>query len=44
MEKFLFKDFKIFNGKEFIKEDCLLVEDGKVAGLGRDLALSLIHI
>ena len=38
MEKFLFKDFKIFNGKEFIKEDCLLVEDGKVAGLGRDLA------
>ena len=37
MEKFLFKGFKIFNGKEFIKDDCLLVEDGKIAKIGTGL-------
>lgn len=37
MEKFLFKGFKIFNGKEFIKDDCVLVEDGKIAKIGSGL-------
>ena len=37
MEKFLFKGFKIFNGKEFIKDDCLLVEEGKIAKIGTGL-------
>ena len=37
MEKFLFKGFKIFNGKEFINDDCLLVEDGKIAKIGTGL-------
>lgn len=37
MEKILFKDFKIFNGKEFIKDDCLLVEEGRVAKIGTAL-------
>lgn len=37
MEKILFKGFKIFNGKEFIKDDCLLVEEGMVAKIGTAL-------
>ena len=37
MEKILFKGFKIFNGKEFIKDDCLLVEEGRVAKIGTAL-------
>ena len=37
MEKFLFKGFKIFNGKEFIEDDCLLVEEGKIAKIGTGL-------
>ena len=37
MEKYLFKGFKIFNGKEFINDDCLLVEDGKIAKIGTGL-------
>lgn len=35
--KTIFSNFKIFNGKEFIKEDCLLVEDGKITKLGHDI-------
>lgn len=37
MEKKLFKNFKVFNGKEFIKEDSVLVEDGKIAKIGKNL-------
>lgn len=37
MEKILFKGFNIFNGKEFIKDDCLLVEEGRVAKIGTAL-------
>ncbi|WP_455598215.1 dihydroorotase [Cloacibacillus sp.] len=37
MEKILFKGFKIFNGKEFIKDDCILVEEGRVAKIGTAL-------
>lgn len=37
MMKFLFKNFKIFNGKEFIKEECLLTEEGKISRIGSTL-------
>ncbi len=37
MGKTLFKDFKIFNGTDFIKEDSLLVEEGKIAKIGSGL-------
>lgn len=37
MSKYLFKNFKIFNGKEFIADDCLLTEDEKVAKIGTDI-------
>lgn len=38
MEKILFKGFKIFNGKEFIDDDCVFVEGNRVAKIGRALA------
>ena len=34
MEKLLFKNFRIFDGKKFIEETSLLIEDGKIAKLG----------
>ena len=37
MMKFLFKNFKIFNGEEFIKEECLLTEEGKISRIGSAL-------
>ena len=44
MEKFLFKGFKIFNGKEFIEDDCLLVEDGKIAKIGTGLECAAAEV
>lgn len=37
MGDILFKGFKIFDGKDFIEADCLLVKDGKVAKLGKEI-------
>lgn len=37
MGDILFKGFKIFDGKGFIEGDCLLVKDGKVAKLGKEI-------
>ncbi|MCF0247060.1 MAG: amidohydrolase family protein, partial [Synergistes sp.] len=38
MEKILFKGFKVFNGKEFIKDDCVLVAEGKIAEVGTNIS------
>lgn len=33
----LFRGFKIFDGKEFVRDDSLLVKDGKIAKLGSEI-------
>ena len=38
MTKTLFKGFRIFDGKKFINEDCLIVENGKTAKVGSGLS------
>ena len=37
MTKTLFKGFRIFDGKSFISDDCVLVENGKIIKVGSGL-------